>query len=106
VRTQTPRNAENVDVPNDSSTNNSQKQDAMPGEVQSSNTDVVVASNNEEEKQSTETANAGTLIVDMTVAPADIAYPTDIELLNTAREKSEELIRVCGSEHQHHSPNA
>lgn len=38
--------------------------------------------------------NKGTLIVDMTVAPADIAYPTDIELLNTSREKTEEFIDV------------
>lgn len=38
--------------------------------------------------------NEGTLIVDVTVAPADIAYPTDIELLNTSREKTEELIDV------------
>jgi transposase, IS5 family len=43
---------------------------------------------------STEQENAGTLIVDLTVAPADIAYPTDIELLNTAREKTEHLIDV------------
>lgn len=38
--------------------------------------------------------NAGTLIVDMSVAPADITYPTDIKLLNTAREKTELLIDV------------
>lgn len=38
--------------------------------------------------------NVGMLIVDMTVTPADIAYPTDIELLNTAREKTEHLIDV------------
>lgn len=36
--------------------------------------------------------NAGTLIVDMTVAPADIVYPTDMELLNAAREHTEALI--------------
>jgi hypothetical protein len=36
--------------------------------------------------------NSGILIVDLTVAPADIAYPTDIALLNTSREKTEELI--------------
>ena len=36
--------------------------------------------------------NEGMVIVDLTVAPADIAYPTDMELLNTAREKTEELI--------------
>jgi len=38
------------------------------------------------------TTNAGTLIVDMSVAPADIAYPTDLNLLNTAREQTERLI--------------
>lgn len=36
--------------------------------------------------------NAGMLIVDMSVAPADITFPTDIKLLNTAREKTELLI--------------
>ena len=36
--------------------------------------------------------NAGTLIMDATVAPQNITYPTDLKLLNAAREKSEELI--------------
>jgi hypothetical protein len=40
----------------------------------------------------TNTANKGHLIVDATVAPADIKYPTDLDLLNEAREKSEQLI--------------
>jgi hypothetical protein len=35
---------------------------------------------------------AGKLIVDATCAPADIRYPTDVSLLNEAREKTEELI--------------
>ena len=34
----------------------------------------------------------GQLIVDATCAPADIRYPTDVSLLNEAREKTEELI--------------
>ncbi|HWR01606.1 MAG TPA: IS5 family transposase [Chlorobaculum sp.] len=34
----------------------------------------------------------GRLIVDATCAPADIAYPTDIGLLNDAREKTEKII--------------
>jgi hypothetical protein len=34
----------------------------------------------------------GKLILDATVCPQDIAYPTDLNLLNDAREKSEELI--------------
>lgn len=37
-------------------------------------------------------ANRGKLIVDATCAPADIAYPTDIGLLNDAREKTERII--------------
>jgi len=37
-------------------------------------------------------ANKGKLIVDATCAPADIAYPTDIGLLNDAREKTEQMI--------------
>jgi hypothetical protein len=36
--------------------------------------------------------NRGHLIVDATVAPSDIKYPTDLDLLNEAREKSEALI--------------
>ena len=36
--------------------------------------------------------NRGKLITDATVAPQNITYPTDLKLLNAAREKSEELI--------------
>ncbi|OYX97539.1 MAG: hypothetical protein B7Y76_07980 [Sphingobacteriia bacterium 35-40-5] len=36
--------------------------------------------------------NKGRLITDATVAPQNITYPTDLKLLNAAREKSEELI--------------
>ena len=37
-------------------------------------------------------ANEGTLLVDATCAPADVAYPTDLNLLNEAREKLESMI--------------
>ena len=37
-------------------------------------------------------ANHGKLIVDATCAPADIRYPTDVSLLNEAREKTDEII--------------
>lgn len=37
-------------------------------------------------------SNRGKLITDATVAPQNITYPTDLKLLNAAREKSEELI--------------
>jgi len=36
--------------------------------------------------------NEGKLLMDATVAPQNIAYPTDLKLLNAAREKSEQLI--------------
>jgi hypothetical protein len=36
--------------------------------------------------------NQGHLIVDATVAPADIKFPTDLDLLNQSRQKSESLI--------------
>jgi IS5 family transposase len=36
--------------------------------------------------------NKGKLLVDATCAPADIGYPTDLKLLNEAREKTEEII--------------
>ena len=36
--------------------------------------------------------NRGTLMLDATCAPSDIAYPTDINLLNEAREKLEAMI--------------
>jgi len=36
--------------------------------------------------------NSGKLLIDATAVPADIKYPTDLDLLNTAREKTELLI--------------
>lgn len=38
------------------------------------------------------TANRGQLIADATCAPADIRYPTDVSLLNEAREKTDALV--------------
>ena len=38
--------------------------------------------------------NQGQLVLDATCAPADIRYPTDLNLLNQAREVSEEILDV------------
>ncbi len=38
--------------------------------------------------------NSGSIILDATACPQDIAYPTDLNLLNDAREKAEYLIDV------------
>lgn len=45
-----------------------------------------------EEPEGEPPANAGTLMVDATVSPADIKYPTDGDLLNASREKSEQIL--------------
>jgi transposase, IS5 family len=36
--------------------------------------------------------NKGTVLMDATCAPADVAYPTDLNLLNESREKLEAII--------------
>jgi len=41
-----------------------------------------------------ENPNRGTALMDATACPQDIAYPTDLNLLNDAREKSEMLIDI------------
>ena len=45
----------------------------------------------------------GKLITDATACPQDIAYPTDLNLLNDAREKSEELIDKLYDAKRHHT---
>ena len=48
----------------------------------------------DEENDSSEPGNQGKLLMDATCAPADIAYPTDLKLLNQAREKNKAIIDV------------
>ncbi len=51
-----------------------------------------------------ELQNSGTLILDATCAPQNIAFPQDINLLNETREKCEMLIdRIC-RDYKHHTP--
>jgi len=45
-----------------------------------------------EEKKRVESANKGQLLLDASCAPADIRYPTDLSLLNQAREQTEAII--------------
>ncbi|WP_342475468.1 IS5 family transposase [Weizmannia sp. FSL K6-0777] len=52
------------------------------------------------ESVSPRTQNKGKLILDATCAPADIAYPTDLGLLNEAREKLEHIIDVLHEPHK------
>jgi hypothetical protein len=41
-----------------------------------------------------EQKNQGKLLMDATCVPADITFPTDLKLVNTAREKTEQIIDV------------
>jgi IS5 family transposase len=50
-------------------------------------------------KRTTEDTNQGTLLLDATCTPADIAYPTDLSLLNEAREKLEGIIDALHAPH-------
>ncbi|VVS94181.1 IS5 family transposase [Desulfoluna spongiiphila] len=42
-------------------------------------------------------SNRGKLLVDATCAPADISFPTDLKLINNARERSEHMIDIFHS---------
>ncbi len=50
---------------------------------------------------SSEIKNEGRLLMDATVAPQNITYPTDLKLLNAARRKSEELIDKLYNKEMH-----
>ena len=47
--------------------------------------------------------NRGKLIIDATCAPADITYPTDLKILNAAREKTESIIDILHQENENPS---
>lgn len=51
-----------------------------------------------------EAPNSGTLVLDATCAPQYIAFPQDINLLNEAREKLEEIIDTICYEYNESSP--
>jgi hypothetical protein len=74
----------------DKEQNNKDNKEDVP--IDNSNIAEGEAGNTNDSDNDTEPANKGSLIIDATACPQDIAYPTDLDLLNDAREKSEELI--------------
>jgi IS5 family transposase len=58
--------------------------------------------NSTEGEEISQDKNRGKLIIDATCAPADITYPTDLKILNSAREKTESIIDILHSEDQNH----
>ncbi|HQS52211.1 MAG TPA: IS5 family transposase [Daejeonella sp.] len=53
---------------------------------------TVAISENEVEENGEPLTHKGRIILDATACPQDIAYPTDLKILNDCREKTEELI--------------
>ena len=47
-----------------------------------------------------EKTNQGKLLIDATCTPADITFPTDLKILNEAREKSEKIIDILHKPHK------
>lgn len=59
------------------------------------------ANPNTSKKKRARKKNKGKLIMDATVAPSDIEYPTDIDLLNQCREHLETGINILGAKVPH-----
>jgi hypothetical protein len=57
--------------------------------------------NTSRKKQKRQKKNRGKLLMDATVAPADIKYPTDIDLLNKSREHLETAVNILWNELPH-----
>ncbi len=73
------------------------KNNPPPSEDQN-NSDTI---NDENKKELDKKTHDGRLIIDATACPQDISYPTDLNLLNDAREKSQELIGVLYVQYLH-----
>jgi len=79
-----------LDAPQGDSSSSKQKHDQNSTCEQGNNQ----STSGKDEKPLTDGAlqNRGRLLMDATACPQDIAFPTDLDLLSSAREKSEELI--------------
>ena len=75
--------------PNDDQSDDDSDDDSSGNNDQRGGGNRTGGDNNEEPPR---TANKGELMLDATCAPAYIAYPTDVNLLNEAREKLEKII--------------
>jgi len=82
------KSGQKSDVKND--TNNHDENSGIDNPPQQENNDQEITK-----------THAGKLLTDATACPQDIAYPTDLNLLNDAREKSEELIDFLFAPHLH-----
>jgi IS5 family transposase len=61
------------------------------------------AEENNNQKEPDSNTHEGRMLIDATASPQDIAYPTDLNILNDSREKSEELIDILYNQQIHGS---
>jgi IS5 family transposase len=85
---QTPVEKTSVD---DRSSDNDSSTAESNTEATQENTDI---NSDNDTSSDADNTNHGKLIMDATCAPADIRYPTDVSLLNEAREKTDAIIDV------------
>jgi hypothetical protein len=83
---------------------NSQDKSAPPDNPQNVGLQPTSGTTGQSTKPPEEIAHKGKVIFDATACPQNIAYPTDLNLLNDAREKSEELIDFLYQPKLHGSP--
>ncbi len=74
---------------------------ALKTKIESENNVTDLPCETDTKNDSSQTNHKGRVIFDATACPQDIAYPTDLDLLNQAREKSEELIDKLYSQDLH-----
>jgi IS5 family transposase len=74
------------------STSSVEQMAVEPGLVETNETVIEEKPVSAVESEEPSLPNKGTILMDATCAPADVAYPTDLNLLNEAREKLEAII--------------
>ena len=84
-------NARIINLANTRASSPVQKQEP-PSPPSENSAPTVDAQQEKKTEQSPAITHEGKLLIDATACPQDIRYPTDLNLLNDAREKSEELI--------------
>jgi hypothetical protein len=90
--TETNEEEDNVSEDGKHKGNDKNQGGGMPEKTVKANTGKKQKTAPTETEPSKKPGNKGTLMLDATCAPADIAYPTDINLLNESREKLETII--------------
>lgn len=96
IKDQSGRVAPSTSSQDDARDNNGDEKELKSPQSQSVNTNTG-GSDAKEQADDQAIGNKGKLLVDATVAPQHIAFPTDLNILNDARKKSEELIDLLFS---------